>query len=98
MRYLATLAGIDVNCEDHHGWVPLHYAIEGEGRVEALLAIMDVDVDPRYENGRTPLSYAASCNKHGIARMLLDTGKVDADSKDRTSFTPLAYAAFYEQR
>ncbi|KAJ5887721.1 hypothetical protein N7495_007762 [Penicillium taxi] len=53
---------------------------------------VDIDTKDR-EDGRTPLSWAASGGHNAVVKMLLDTGRVDVDSKDTNGRTPLSWAA-----
>jgi hypothetical protein len=61
--------------------------------MKLLLDTGKVDVDSKDNEGRTPLSYAASDGQEAAMKLLLDTDKVDIDSKDRDGRTPLSHAA-----
>jgi hypothetical protein len=61
--------------------------------VKLLLETGKVEADSKDEDGRTPLSWAASNGREAIVKLLLKTGKVEADSKDEDGRTPLWWAA-----
>ncbi|KAL8366316.1 hypothetical protein RB595_004877 [Gaeumannomyces hyphopodioides] len=54
---------------------------------------IDIGIDSRDENARTPLSFAAENGHEAVVELLLATGKVDVDSKDEQGRTPLSWAA-----
>jgi ankyrin repeat protein len=60
--------------------------------VTLLLENNNVDPDPKDEEGRTPLSFAAKAGHEAVVKLLLAIG-VDADSKDNYGWTPLSFAA-----
>lgn len=59
--------------------------------MKQLLALQDIDSDPRDSDGRTPLSYAAEKNEVESVRLLLATGKVDRQSKDKDGWSPTTW-------
>jgi ankyrin repeat protein len=59
--------------------------------VTLLLENNNVDPDPKDEEGRTPLSFAAKAGHEAVVKLLLAIG-VDADSKDNHGRTPLSFA------
>jgi len=64
------------------------------GITEVAAAILDrIDLNSKDTEGRTPLSWAAENGHEGVAKLLLDTGKVKADWKDEYGRTPLSWAA-----
>ncbi|KXX76648.1 Ankyrin repeat domain-containing protein 50, partial [Madurella mycetomatis] len=63
-----------------------------EGVVQLLLDTGKAKVDSKDNNGRTPLSWAASNGHHTVAKLLLDSG-ADPNSKDGNGRAPLLYAA-----
>jgi ankyrin repeat protein len=60
--------------------------------MKLLLDTGRVDVNSRDNDGRTPLSYAASRGQEAAMKLLLGTGRVDVDSRDNNGRTPLSYA------
>ena len=64
--------------------------------IELLLAgrgEVELDVNMRDMQGRTPLSHAAGYGQEAIVKLLLDTSKIEVDSNDRNVWTPLTWAA-----
>jgi ankyrin repeat protein len=55
--------------------------------------VMSPGVEAMEDNGRTPLSWAASQGAEQIVRLLLERQDVDPDSRDKYNRTPLSYAA-----
>lgn len=77
-------------------WAPLSYAVQwgDKATVKLLLEQGKGDMNIIYQDGRTPLSYAAGkWNKSAVVRLLLKREDVDANSKDAEGRTPLSYAA-----
>ncbi|KAK8099830.1 ankyrin repeat-containing domain protein [Apiospora kogelbergensis] len=62
-----------------------------------LLTTGQVDPDARDNNGRTPLSWAASGDYVDGIRILLETGRVDPDTRDNNGRTPLSWAVEFER-
>ncbi|KAK4243163.1 ankyrin repeat-containing domain protein [Corynascus novoguineensis] len=67
--------------------------IRHEAVVQMLLDRGKVDVNPKDNDGWTPLLWAAMNGHEVVVQMLLDTGKVDVNSKDKDGQTPLSLAA-----
>lgn len=61
--------------------------------VRMLLERDDVKADSKYENSRTPLSWAAKSGYETVMRLLLERDDVNANSKDGYDQTPLVGAA-----
>ncbi|KAM7331415.1 hypothetical protein ACRRTK_008123 [Alexandromys fortis] len=74
---------------------PIHGFIEwwakSEESVKALL-VKGAQVNAVYQNGYTPLHYAASKNRHEIAAMLLEGG-ADSDTEDHCEARAMHWAA-----
>lgn len=63
----------------------------GYGVIRQLIALPDIDLDPRDSEGRTPLSYAAGRHSIEGARLLIATGKVDLESQDNDGWSPITW-------
>jgi ankyrin repeat protein len=61
--------------------------------VKLLLLEKAVDVDPKDNSGRTPLSWAAENGHEAVVKLLLLEKAVDVDSKSNSGQTPLSRAA-----
>ena len=64
-----------------------------ENLAKLLLETGKLDVDPKDNDGRTPLWWAAGYGSEAVVKLLLETGKADVDSKDNDGRTPLSWAA-----
>jgi len=62
--------------------------------VKLLLATGKDNVDPRGDQGMTPLAWAACNGYAAVVKLLLATGKVSVDSRDNQGRTPFTWAAF----
>lgn len=87
--------GANVNTTDKDGLTPLHVAVTGRERIEAVQAILDAGAQIDAAGGalkQTPLHVAASYGEEDIVDALLKRGaRIDAvDEDDRT---PLHWAA-----
>ncbi|KAK8071198.1 hypothetical protein PG997_011401 [Apiospora hydei] len=73
---------------------PLHTAARHDLPIvtASLLESRD-DVNFRDKQGQTPLSYAATHNSQGVAKLLLDTTEVEADARDENERTALWHAS-----
>src|SRR5918993_2662139 len=66
--------GAEVNAKNRRGSTPLHWAIDDDAKVSALLA-RGAAVDVKEVEGRTPLYQAATmAHGHGVIRQLLAAG------------------------
>lgn len=77
-------------------WTPLFVAASfGHDAIAQLLLDYKVDPDPKDQDGRTPLSYAAENGHFAVVRVLLTMPNVDPNSRHafRGRRTPLSYAA-----
>jgi len=61
--------------------------------IRVLLGWGDVNPDKPDEDGRTPLSQAASCGHEGVVKLLLGRDNVDPDRPDGDGHPPLWWAA-----
>ena len=68
--------------------------LERPRKLERVLKWRADDLDALDNEGRTPLSWAATIGHEGIVKALLATGKVYVDSRDFYGRTPLSSAAF----
>ncbi|CCX10118.1 Similar to Ankyrin repeat domain-containing protein 50; acc. no. Q9ULJ7 [Pyronema omphalodes CBS 100304] len=64
-----------------------HYAV-----VRQLIEVEGIDIDPKNEDGGTPLFCAAEHGDEAIVRLLFEKG-AQVDPKDNEERTPLFYAA-----
>ncbi|KAK8073533.1 ankyrin [Apiospora phragmitis] len=73
------------NTDQIESWpcTPLHIAAR-EGLLDVTSFLLETlnDVDARDKKGRAPLSYAATSNSKGVAKLLLDTSKADVNARD----------------
>ena len=97
--------GANVNATGPNGKTPLHMAVGRnncvkshplcEATIQVLLQTPGIDLDPRDENGRTPLSIAASLNRACSAwfvERILQNPNVDINSQDLQGRTALYHS------
>jgi len=84
--------GVSVNCKEHHGWRPLHYAA-GYGNIDAVKVLLEAGagVDTRTDFFSTPLHLAAMDGHDDAVRILLEAG-ASVNAKDAAGGTPLHIA------
>ena len=66
------------------------------GNIERVTELLNegVDVDSRYENGSTPLMFAAQNNRLDVAKFLIKKG-ADINAENKEKITSLMFAAEY---
>lgn len=95
-RFMLSTGQFNEELKDKDGCTPLMRAAKGYKCLPIVQLLLDtgrVDIDSRSDEGRTPLSYAASNDDADMLQLLLDTNKVEVDSRDNAGRTPLAHAA-----
>ena len=102
IRKLVTQLGVDVDAPGHHGWTPLHMAVEHHQReaVDALLSF-GADINAGSSDGMTVLQLAVdeAVDRHhyagvldvSIVRHLLERG-ADPDRADHDGDTARVWA------
>uniref|UniRef100_A0A2K5CFM7 Uncharacterized protein n=1 Tax=Aotus nancymaae TaxID=37293 RepID=A0A2K5CFM7_AOTNA len=89
-KFLATRPDQDRTALHWACWSPLHTAASAEQ--DEIVKVCLGPVNTVSQNGRTPLHYTASENRHEIAVMLLEGG-ADPDAKDHCEATAMHRAA-----
>jgi len=75
MTVLIELAGLDLECEDEEGHVPLHMAVEsGDVGTVQVLVEKGVNLNVVNKRGATPLYMAKIWGHHDICELLLNRG------------------------
>ena len=87
-------AGADINISDHKQRTALHMAADlgYDDIVDALIKRPDVNINPRYEDGNTPLHIAVDNRRTESARLLIDAG-ADINISNNSQWTALHMAA-----
>ena len=94
--------GVDVNCQDEHGQVPLlicsihgHYEL-ARMMIEASLSGLlpeSIEVDIKDHRGLSPLNCAAIKGDFDMVKLLIINGQATLDQASPKGCTPLLYAA-----
>lgn len=71
----------------------LHAAKVGQGEIITFLHEQGANLNVQDQKGNTPLLLAAIGGHEGIARLLLEKGKVEANSRDEDGWSPLSWAS-----
>jgi ankyrin repeat protein len=89
------LENIDMRLRDKNPPDLLQQAVQGRynDALEVLLSTGKVDVNAKYEYGRTALISAAKGGDNDIVKILLTRGKADVDVKDNFGRTALMFAS-----
>ena len=82
-----------------NGFTPLHLCASGRSRdhhpcTAYLLTRKNVDVDPRDNEGATPLMRACQCHNNRFVKMILDAG-AEMDARDNHRWTAFHYACYH---
>ena len=94
-------AGADVQARAVDGSTPLHYVIQGGGKVAVieLLLAAGADINAPLDDGSKPLHLAAEYAEHRevVAALVRAGADPNARNADRFNFTPLHYAAQFSR-